>query len=207
MEWRSRGGAFGAQRIKVAQAELERLAQSRDAQAPEHPSFAEALTHLRAYANHAATALDRAAVDVNMGMMKMQSADEAYQGLRTRLSALVDLQHRQSDAGFAEARTAKSRALAVCAVLFLPAVGASMAAGMIMSRKITTPLKSAAKVAERIAVGDLRSEIEARGSDVEKISCIADDNLRTVVEAVETAPHLDGLAANLNESIRHFKPT
>ena len=176
------------ERLKNASAEFTRFTASLDAKAEETVPAAEALEQLTQYTKHAATALDMAAVDVNTGMRRMQSAVEAYERLSARLGVLIDLQRRQAEASFNAAREAEYRALTVCCILFVLAVVASIATGLFMSERILKPLKSASAVAQRIAVGDLRSTIDQRGTDetAQLMRALASmqDGLRAIVEKV-----------------------
>ena len=178
------------ERLNGASAEFRRFAASLDPSAEETRPAAEALEQLTQYAKHAATALDMAAVDVNMGMRKMQHAVEAYERLSARFGVLIDLQRRQAEASFNAARAAEYRALIVCSILFVIAVVASIATGLFMSGRILAPLRSASAIAQRIAVGDLRSTIDQRGSDetAQLLRALASmqDGLRAIVEKVGT---------------------
>jgi len=175
-------------RLENAVAQFSRFAASLDAHAEETRFAAEAQEQLAQYTKHAATALAMAGGDAKAATRKMQGAEEAYQRLSGRLSALIDIQRRQAEASFTAAREAEFRALIVCCILFVIAVVASIATGLIMSRRIRAPLKAASEFAQRIAVGDLRSVIDQRGSDEtgELMRALASmqDGLRAIVEKV-----------------------
>lgn len=179
------------ERVKNAQAALARLIETIGQDALEKKPATEALEHLNAYARHAETALEMASVDQNMGMMKMQSADDTYQGVSVRLSALVDLQRSQSNQSYQEAHAAERRAIVICIVSFLLAVFAAGAVGIVMGRRIVAPLKQASELAQHIAVGDLTTPVSAEGDDetahLMRSLAAMQDGLRTIVRNMHAA--------------------
>jgi methyl-accepting chemotaxis protein len=183
--------AAETQRLRAAAGEFARFAAGLDDDGAEKTAAQAALVHLNAYLTHAAAGLDLAAADVNMAMMKMQSADEAFQSVNAQLTALIEVERSQAEQSFDAAQAAEGRARLACAVLAAVAVLSSLAAGLLMSRRILAPLRQAGAIAQRIAAGDLQSRIQAHGRDetaqLMRSLAAMQDGLRQIAASVGTS--------------------
>ena len=90
---------------------------------------------------------------------------DAYAALSAALAAAVEFQTKGGDAAYASAEDAYGQALNLVLALLALAVAVGSAMAWLITRSITAPIHEAVKVAETVAAGDLRSKVEARGSD------------------------------------------
>jgi methyl-accepting chemotaxis protein len=123
------------------------------------------LLRLLKYKEQIDTAIDLSSVDINTGMSAMQTADSAFLELNKEFDQLVQLQTKMADAGYAEASSSSSKAIASILGLLVLALSVSAALTFIMSRLITRPLAQAVGVADAIAGGKLDNRIEIKSKD------------------------------------------
>lgn len=152
-------------RLKQIAADLDAFHSSLENAAPEKTAAHAALLAFKTYMTHSLAALDLAAVDTNMAMMKMQSADEAFQSTNRSFEALVSLESTAAKQRFDDAASTQSRAIWTCAALLLASVVLSCGASFVVTGRVVRPLHMAGQIAKRIAGGDLRTSIDVSGSD------------------------------------------
>ncbi|RYF25658.1 MAG: HAMP domain-containing protein [Comamonadaceae bacterium] len=174
------------------EADLQKLLADTQANAAEQQLFADiqalarkALPELKA----ATTATnDGDTVSATLGLMTRLAPIEAQ--WRTRLGEMIELQNTQNAAAVAAAEQMQGRARITSGVL----VALGLALGALIAwrttRSITAPIGRAVVVAERIARGDLTSQVEVRIHDetgrlLEAIAAMQ-DRLRTLVSEIST---------------------
>lgn len=84
---------------------------------------------------------------------------------RERVQTLIDIQKSLSDDAMASAASTQRRAFLIQGMLVLVSLCAGVLIATVMTRGVTQPLGRAVIVAERIAQGDLTSNIEIRIND------------------------------------------
>ena len=115
-------------------------------------------------------------------MTRVAPAETAW---RAKLRELIDLQNALNDEATASAEATQSRARAVGGLLVLLAIGLGALIAWRITASITAPIGRAVVVAERIARGDLTSQVEVRIQDetgrlLEAIAAMQ-ERLRTLV--------------------------
>ena len=115
-------------------------------------------------------------------MTRMAPGETAW---RTKLRELIELQNTLNAETTASAEQTQNRALAVGSALVLVAIGLGALIAWRITTSITQPIGRAVVVAERIAAGDLTSQVEVRIHDetgrlLEAIAAMQ-DRLRTLV--------------------------
>ena len=124
---------------------------------------------------------------VTASLNLMTRAAPAESIWRQQLGELIALQNRLNDEAAASAEAIQSRARWIGGVL----VVAAMALGLLIAWRITEPIARAVVVAERIARGDLTSQVEVRIHDetgrlLEAIAAMQ-DRLRSLVAEIGQA--------------------
>jgi methyl-accepting chemotaxis protein len=94
------------------------------------------------------------------GQMMPKSA--AYQAA---IADLAKFQTERVQAGSAEIKSAVESAQTLSLLLLMLAAGVAVAAGWLITRSITSPLRSAIAVTDRIAGGDLSQTVHTQGRD------------------------------------------
>ncbi len=117
--------------------------------------------------------------------------DKAVQGMDRGPSKLIEEVgnriHADSLAAAEAAAVAGRRAVWLSLVLMLVASGIGIAAGLMLSRAITTPLEQAVGLARQVAAGDLSAEIVAKGDDeIADLLRALDDMEHKLAEVVGT---------------------
>ncbi len=132
---------------------------------PEEKKHIEAvLTQLADYRKSVDDAIERSTDAASAGGL-MAGADTTFQAMLSDLTALADLEKKLAQESYERATTAADQAsFFLLAILALAAVSA-IAIALLTSRAIVRPLKSAIGSAERIAGGDLSTDIEVKGRD------------------------------------------
>ncbi len=161
---------------------------------------------LASYRKHAATAVDLATVDVNTGLAALQTADEAFQELRSSIDALTELEKGLAQQRYDEAAAAYRRAVLVALLALALAVAGSGLTGAWVSRSVSRQIGGepayAAEVARRVTQGDLTLSIATGAADrssllfamrnmVERLS-------QVVGEVRASAAELSGAAEQVN---------
>ena len=118
------------------------------------------------YQDNILKAIDLSTMDVSMGAMLMQNADDSYR----QMSRDVRRPHRGAKASdarqsYEEAESTFRKALAVLTGLGALALVTSAAVAVFMSRAIVRPLKGATEYAGRITGGDLTADIQSSSRD------------------------------------------
>jgi methyl-accepting chemotaxis protein len=121
------------------------------------------------YGKSVAQAIDLASVDVNSGLAAMQTADLAFQDLRTRVDALVVVERQLAQERYDEAGKASRNATRLAVLVFLFAVASAAVAGLAVARAVARQIggepEYAAEIARRVADGDLTVSIDAGAGD------------------------------------------
>jgi methyl-accepting chemotaxis protein len=117
------------------------------------------LKKLAKYKTGVDTAIDLSTVDVNTGMSAMQTADYDFQDLNQDFRQLVELETKFASNGYDGAMAAFGRVSAAVMAIAALALVISLAAALLMTTRITRPLRVAAEAAKRLAKGDMTVSI------------------------------------------------
>jgi len=128
-------------------------------------------------------------VSASLGLMTRVAPLEA--AWRAQLGKMLELQEQLNADVVATAEATQQRARALSALLVVLAIAAGVLIAWRATRSITQPLGRAVVVAERIARGDLTSQVEVRMHDetgrlLEAIAAMQ-ERLRTLVGEISTA--------------------
>ena len=110
-------------------------------------------------------AIDLSTIDINTGMSAMQTADSSFQEMTKDFRDLVAIEKRLAQDSYDSANAAFGKLVAALFTILLLALGISVGIALFMSRTIVRPLQNAIATANRIASGDLTSEIKVEGRD------------------------------------------
>ncbi len=91
--------------------------------------------------------------------------DPLNQQTLTALNTLVDMQQKASNAVLEGSVAADTRLMWILLGLGAAAIALGLGAGLIITRSITVPLKGAVEVAQRVAGGELTSQVTVEGQD------------------------------------------
>src|SRR3954471_1939808 len=188
--------ALGEQRTKIdtLTAGLTKLRGQAYLTEAERKTIDAALPMIAKYRKLSGDAIDLATGDVSTGAMMMSAADAQYQGVAKNMDELVSLQKKLAQEDYESAATASRAALVLLVSILIVAVAAAITASLLMSRAIVRPLHVAIKSAQRIAKGDLTSEVKVRGRDEtgDLLRALGDmaQNLRQLVGDVATGAHV-----------------
>lgn len=168
----SLGDSFTAKEMKAltaatekGTADFKKWAEKPDLLEDEKRLAKQALDLLAKYRKSLASSMDLAAIDIAMAVSAMQTTDDHFKALDATMEQLVEFQTVTGKAAFERANVAYTRSLTMFIVALVIAVGAAVALSLTMARGITRRLEGAARVADRVAAGDLTSSVDASGSD------------------------------------------
>lgn len=136
--------------------------------------------------------LDGDSVSANMTLMvRVNPAELAW---NQKLAELVSLQYTRNEKATAAAQDVQTRALGTGVAIVIVALALGAFIAWRITRSIVPPVRRAVLVAERIAAGDLTSEIEVRGHDetgrlLEAIASMQ-DKLRELVGHISKSAHV-----------------
>ena len=200
-------------RIDRAAALAQELS-ARGAAQEERALLAKILEDVGRYRKSMALALDLASVDVNSGLAALQTADLAFQDLRKRVDALVEVERRLAQERYEGAGEAAGRANQLALVISLLAAAGALAAGAWTTRSVTREMGGepgyAAEVARRVAEGDLGLSIETRAHDrtsvlaamrhmVERLSGIVGEVRASAAGLAAASDQVSGTAQSLSQ--------
>ncbi len=124
---------------------------------------------MASYRKSVTNAIDMSIIDVSMGSMMMQSADDAFKKLDQLLASLIKKQHQISEQTHANTNLIFMRMLTLLGVFAAFAVVISILATLLISRGIFRQLGGepayAASVTNAIAAGDLTAAIVTAEKD------------------------------------------
>ncbi len=133
---------------------------------PEERKAAETIVKkLAKYEGDVDMAIDLSTADAATGMSAMQTADAGFQSLLKDMNQLVDSEKGFAQVSYDRARSAFAAVLVMLVAILVVAVAVSGGVAVFMSRTIVRPLREAISAADRIAGGDLASNVDATGSD------------------------------------------
>jgi methyl-accepting chemotaxis protein len=157
------------------------------------------LGKLAKYRKDVDLAIDLSAGDVNTGAAAMQTADADFQDMAKQFSDLVAIETKLAQEGYSDAHSAFARVTVALLVIMVLALVVSLGTALLMSRRIVRPLQGAIAVADRIASGDLGSEIRVEGSDETAMLSRAlkemNDSLKRIVSGVRSGTDLVATAS------------
>ena len=167
---------------------------------PEERRTAEAVVaKLAKYRKDVDLAIDLSAGDVNTGTAAMQTADADFQDMSKLFDELVALEQRGAQEDYNDARAAFAKVTVALIVLVALALVISIGIALVMSRRIVRPLQGAIAVADRIASGDLSSQIRVDGADetAQLTRALRDmnDSLKRIVTGVRAGTDLVATAS------------
>jgi len=203
-------GTYDERRLADATAELRRrveraaglareLAGATGLSAKEREHLEAVGADVARYGKSVAQALDLASVDVNSGLAAMQTADLAFQDLRARVDALVQIESQLAQERYDEAERAGRAATRIAWLVLLVAAAASAAAGLAVARAVSRQIggepEYAAEIARRVAGGDLTVAIEAAGGGTSLLAAMRSMMERLSEVVAEVRLSAEGLAA------------
>ena len=148
-------------------AQVKKAADKDDAESRKH---ADAIAKVMGeYRKLAASALEIAGGDVNMGMTYMQTADAKFVEMGKSFKALVDEQKAAAQRAYQEAEAAHATALAIGAAVLGIALALVVIVAVIMARGLIRLIggepEYAAEVVRRVAQGDMAVNVAVRKGD------------------------------------------
>ena len=141
-------------------------------------------------------ALDMATVEINVGVMAMQSGDENFKSLSASAEKLVALEKQLGKVDVERSATAFRRMVGIALTLLLVAIGVAGVVGLFMARGLIGQIGGeptyAEEIARRIAGGDLSASVRTRSGD--RTSLLAamsqmQDSLRRIVGEIQQIVH------------------
>ena len=126
---------------------------------------AQALPLVRQYRASVAQALDLASMDPNTGVAAMQEADGRYQQVRALLARVVADLGRETDKVLREGKDADRRANWITLLTTLVGFAVLLALSRWVTRAVLRPIADTCAAAERLAAGDLATEIQVHCDD------------------------------------------
>jgi methyl-accepting chemotaxis protein len=201
-------------RIDRAAALAQHLSARDGAAEEERTLLAAILEDVARYRKSMAMALDLASVDVNSGLAALQTADLAFQDLRGRVDALVEVERRLAQERYEGAAEAARRAKRLALLASLLAAAGATAAAAWVTRAVTRELGGepgyAAEVARRVADGDLSLSIATRAHDrtsvlaamrhmVERLSGIVGEVRASAAGVAAASDQVSGTAQSLSQ--------
>ncbi|MYN37829.1 HAMP domain-containing protein [Duganella sp. FT109W] len=126
---------------------------------------AQALPLVEQYRASVVQALDLASMDPNTGVAAMQQADGHYQQVRTLLAKVVANLGRETDQALQEGKDADRQANWITLLTTLAAFAALLALTSWVTRTVLRPIAAACAAAERLAAGDLATDIPVQYDD------------------------------------------
>jgi len=199
-------------RVDLAASLAKQLSDTPGLTAKERELLGVIVTDVARYGKSVAQAIDFASVDVNSGLAAMQTADLAFQDLRTRVDALVAVETELARERYDEAERAGQAATRLAWIVLLLAAAGAAAAGLAVARAVSRQIggepEYAAEIARRVAQGDLTVSIEARGGQslltamqgmVERLSEVVSE-VRSSAEGLAAASNqVSGTAQSLSQ--------
>ncbi|MBC5782450.1 HAMP domain-containing protein [Ramlibacter sp. USB13] len=188
--------AIGEQRVKIdgLVAALTRMRDLPHLSDAERGAIDASLPAIAKYRKLAEDAIDISSIDVSTGAMMMQAADLQYQSVVKNLEELVALQKKLAHDDYESASTNSRAAVVLLVTILLIAAAASLAAALLMSRAIVRPLHVAIHAAQRIARGDLGTDVQVKGGDEtgDLLRALSEmtQNLRQLVGEVAGGAHM-----------------
>ena len=140
---------------------------------------AQALPLVDQYRASVAQALDLASMDPNTGVAAMQGADGHYQKVRALLAKVVANLGHETDQALQEGKDANRQANWITLLTTLVGFAALVALTSWVTRTVLRPIAATCAAAERLAAGDLATDIVVQSDD--ELGALA-RALSTVVE-------------------------
>ena len=109
--------------------------------------------------------MELTAVEINMGVAAMQSAEESFGGLHKLVQAVLDRQKYLSDQ---HVQVAASRSLGMSIALGTLAACATafaLAFGWVLQRRIVSEIQQAVRASQEVASGNLQHAVTSQRSD------------------------------------------
>ena len=131
-------------RIDEVSAKMAQFGARPGADATEREIVESLLKKLAKYKMAVDNAIDLSTVDVNTGMSAMQTADYDFQDVNQDFRQLVDLETKFASSGYDGAMAAFGKILAAVVGIAALALVISLATALLMTTRITRPLRAAA---------------------------------------------------------------
>ena len=189
-------------RVDLAASLAKQLSDTPGLTAKERELLGVIVTDVARYGKSVAQAIDFASVDVNSGLAAMQTADLAFQDLRTRVDALVAVETELARERYDEAERAGQAATRLAWIVLLLAAAGAAAAGLAVARAVSRQIggepEYAAEIARRVAQGDLTVSIEAAraGAHGKGFAVVATEVRRLAETSQGAAKQISELAAS-----------
>jgi methyl-accepting chemotaxis protein len=161
---------------------------------PQERKLADAVVQMLAkYKRDFAGAIDMSTVDVNTGMVTMQTADAEFQAVLKDLQELVRIEQKHAQDSYEAAQDASRKVVQVFLAILVLSLLVSGTVTLVMSRAIVAALRNAITAARRVARGDLVSDLRVAGRDEtsQLLQAMADmqHDLRSLVGEVAAGAH------------------
>jgi len=145
--------------------EFKKWAEQSDLTEEEKAIGKQALEQLAKYRKSVANAMDLASVDINTAVSAMQTADEDFKKLDATADALIQLEVKAGKESFDRSKASYQRSVSLLVAVFLLAIAGAVVLSVVVARGISSRLNRAVAVADRVAEGDLTSEVAVTGTD------------------------------------------
>ena len=153
------------QQIDELSAALATLAEQEAADSDGRKRYDELATHLAAYRNRMAKALELSAIDANMGVAALQAADQGFAQIgRTIDDTLVGAEaaHQQRSA---EATQRALRSAAFFGLLAVIATAGALLGSWLMQRRLAGDLLQSVRISRSVASGQLNVDVPTTRND------------------------------------------
>jgi len=150
-----------AQGIEVMEKKIKSMDPSRE----ETKRYQASLAGMIEYKNAAFSAVDLAGSDLNMATMYMGTTDQKYQVLYKSLQELLALEDKLSKEKYDFSSKSFDTVIKTLIIALAVAVGFSLLTNIVMTRLMTSPIRTMMGVIQKIADGDLTQEISQSSKD------------------------------------------
>jgi methyl-accepting chemotaxis protein len=160
--------ALGREQLKTVARAVDRIQRSLDSPtltAEERGRYQTLLAQAKEYQQKAGEVIDVAAGDLITATMFMNGADEKFLALAETLNAIEDVERKMSDREHEVSLATFGQVMRVLLGAVVVAVVLAALATVLVSQVVTTSLKDAVRVADRISEGDLTVAIDAVAKD------------------------------------------
>ncbi len=160
--------ALGKEQLRKVAGTVERIGRSLESRTlteEERGRNQRLLAQAKEYQQKAAEVVDLATGDLVTATMYMSTADEKFLVLSATLDEIEDAERKASDREHAASLATFGEVMRVLFAALASAVVLSALASVVVSRIVTTSLKEAVRVADRISEGDLTVAIDGSSKD------------------------------------------
>ncbi len=193
--------------LAANQETLEKFLKRPGHNAEELKSLQTALDNWKGYQKTAADTIDMSEADVNSATMMVSSTlEDKHQMLQKSLAEILANQDRMSQKQYEAAENGFSQTVWLFTLVLTVAILLSLGLNIVLSRRISGPVREAAWVVQRIAQGDLTQDLQVHCRDEvgELVEAIDEMRLKfgeAVGQSVAMSHSLSGTASQQAASI------